>query len=91
MNRKTLVTILLPVIVTTLVAIVAFGKCNGKGSWQKDTGFIFGTSYNITVRQRAAHSGTFRLAQSLRSRVRAVAPLRYALTVIEYLASVPGK
>ena len=48
MNRKTLVTILLPVIVTTLVAIVAFGKCNGKDSWQKDTGFIFGTSYNIT-------------------------------------------
>ena len=55
MNRNTLTTILLPIIVTTLVVVVAFGKCNDKATWQKDSGFIFGTSYNITYLSDANH------------------------------------
>ena len=38
---------ILPAVVVAIVAIVAFCKASGK-SYQKDSGFVFGTSYNIT-------------------------------------------
>lgn len=48
MNRKRLTALIFPIVVITLVAIAV--TCNGKRNipYQHDSGFIFGTSYNIT-------------------------------------------
>lgn len=39
---------ILPLLVIIIVALAAFGRGNNDVIYQKDSGFIFGTSYNIT-------------------------------------------
>lgn len=50
MTRKTIATYLLPIAVTISVAMLLFGNNNAKTTteYQKNSGFIFGTSYNVT-------------------------------------------
>lgn len=47
MTKGKIMAYMLPVAVVAIIVAVAFGKRND-GTYQKDTGFIFGTSYNVT-------------------------------------------
>lgn len=50
MTKNNTIKILLPVVAVLIavVAVVSFKKEQGTDSYQKDSGFVFGTSYNIT-------------------------------------------
>lgn len=49
MTRKKIIIFALPLIaVAVLIALLAYGKQNGSGVYQKDSNFIFGTAYNVT-------------------------------------------
>ena len=50
MTKNNTIKILLPVVAVLIavVAVVSFNKEQGTDSYQKDSGFVFGTSYNIT-------------------------------------------
>ena len=50
MTKNNTIKILLPVVAVMIavVAVVSFKKEQGTDSYQKDSGFVFGTSYNIT-------------------------------------------
>lgn len=48
MTQKKIITWALPVAVAAIVALVAFGKHSAKTAFQKDSGFIFGTAFNVT-------------------------------------------
>lgn len=50
MTKNNTIKILLPVVAVLIavVAVVSFKKERGTDSYQKDSGFVFGTSYNIT-------------------------------------------
>lgn len=50
MSKNNTIKILLPVVAVliVLVAVVSFKNEKGTDSYQKDSGFVFGTSYNIT-------------------------------------------
>ena len=58
MTRKNIATYLLPVAVTIAVAMMMLGKCRATPSmpYQKSSGFIFGTSYNVTYESEKDYS-----------------------------------
>lgn len=48
MKRNKLILFLLPLVVVAAVVVLAFGRRSQVLQYQKDSGFIFGTTYNVT-------------------------------------------
>lgn len=59
MDRKKQISIALPLAVVLVVALFAFGERSKAGVYQHDSGFIFGTSYNITYEAPESHKDDF--------------------------------
>lgn len=47
-NSRKRIAFILPVVVIAIVSLIVFSNKGTKSAFQKDSGFIFGTSYNIT-------------------------------------------